>query len=102
MRGVGVTVQGVGGRTVLRRVFVEIDERTLQAVAERTGGRYFHAGDADGLASVVEEIDALERSEITETRYLEYEEHYAGFVGAALLLMASSGVLGGTLLRRLP
>ena len=51
---------------------------------------------------MVEEIDALERSEITETRYLEYEEHYAGFVGAALLLMASSGVLGGTFLRRLP
>ena len=95
-------IQVMGGRTVLRRAYVEIDERTLRAVAERTGGRYFHATDADGLASVVKEIDSLERSEITETRYLEYEEHYAGFVAVALLLMVSSGVLSGTFLRRLP
>ena len=95
-------IQVVGGRTLLRRAHVEIDERTLQAVAERTGGRYFHATDADGLASVVEEIDALERSEITEIRYLEYEEHYAGFVAAALILMACSGLPGGTFLLRLP
>ncbi len=87
---------------MLQRAYVEIDERTLQAVAERTGGRYFHATNAEGLARVVEEIDGLERSEITEIRYLEYEEHYAGFVAAALLLMVSSGVLGGTFLRRLP
>ena len=97
-----VPVELPGGRTVLRRAYVEIDERTLQAIAERTGGRYFHATDADGLGQVVKEIDELERSEITEIRYLEYAEHYAGFVTAALLLVASSALLNGTLLRRLP
>ena len=94
--------RGVGGQTVLRRAYVEIDEKTLQAIADRTGGRYFHATDAEGLAAVVKEIDTLERSEVTEIRYLEYEEHYATFAGTALFLMALSGLLGGTLLRRLP
>jgi Ca-activated chloride channel family protein len=97
-----VPVQAPGGRTVLRRAYVEIDERTLQAVAERTGGRYFHATNAEALGQVVKEIDELERTEITEIRYLEYSEHYAGFVSIALLFVASSTLLGGTFLRRLP
>ena len=97
-----VPVQGPGGRVALQRAFVEIDEGTRQAIAERTGGRYFHAADADALAQVVDEIDALERSEITEIRYLEYEYHHAGFVVASLILIASAALLSGTWLRRLP
>ena len=97
-----VPVQGPGGRTVLQRAYVEIDEDTLRAIAERTGGRYFHAANAEALEDVIQEIDRLERSEIAEIRYLEYEYHYAGFVSAALLLIAVSVLLSGTLLRRLP
>jgi Ca-activated chloride channel family protein len=97
-----IPVQTRGGRIVLQRAFVEIDEKTLEAIAERTGGRYFHATNAEGLASVVAEIDRLERTEITEVRYLEYEHHFAAFVGAGMLLLALSALLSGTLLRRLP
>jgi Ca-activated chloride channel family protein len=106
--GAGVTgyapvpVQLPGGRTILQRAFVEIDEKTLAAIAERTGGRYFHASDAEGLGKVVEEIDQLERSELTEVRYLEYEYHYAAFVATALALVAISALLSGTVLRRVP
>ncbi len=97
-----VPVEVRGGKTVLQRAFVEIDEETLAAIAERTGGRYFHATDAEGLKRVVAEIDALERSEISEVRYLEYDYHYAGFVGAGIALIALSALLSGTLMRRLP
>ena len=90
------------GRTALQRAFVEIDEKTLEEIAERTGGRYFHAADAEALESVIDEIDRLERTEITEIRYLEYEHHFAGLVGAGILLVAVSMLLSGTLLRRLP
>ena len=97
-----VPVTTRGGQVVLQRAFVEIDEDTLREIAERTGGRYFHAGNAEALARVVAEIDALERSEITEVRYLEYEHHHAAFVGGAGLMIALSALLSGTLLRRLP
>jgi Ca-activated chloride channel family protein len=94
-------VQWRGG-TVLRQALVELDERTLQEIAEHTGGRYFHAGDVDALADVYEEIDALERSEIIEVRYMQFEEHYAGFTLTGALLVAIAALASRTLLRRLP
>jgi Ca-activated chloride channel family protein len=97
-----VPVRGPGGRVTLQAARVEIDEATLAQIAAQTGGRYFHARNADALAGVIDEIDTLERSEITEVRYLEYEYHHAAFVWGALLLIFASGVLGGTWLRRLP
>ncbi len=90
------------GRVILQRAFVEIDEKTLEAIAERTGGRYFHATDAEGLARGIAEIDELEQSEITEIRYLEYEHHFAAFVESGLGLILVATLLSGTLLRRLP
>lgn len=90
------------GRVTLQRVAVEIDEVSLQRIAERTGGRYFHATDEDGLRAVVEEIGRLERSEVSEVRYLEYEHHFVPFVAAALAALAASALLARTWLRRLP
>ena len=90
------------GRTVLRQAFVELDERTLQDIARRTGGRYFHAQDAEALRKVYDEIDALERSEIVEIRYMQYEEHYATFAALGLVLILGAALGGQSLLRRLP
>ncbi len=90
------------GRTVLQRALVEMDEATLRKVAEQTGGRYFHAADAEALERVIDEIDQLERGEIDEVRYIEYEPHYALFVLVALGLMGGGALLQATLLRRLP
>ncbi len=95
-----VPVQTRDGRTVLQRVRVELDEKSLQAIAHETGGRYFHATNAKALAQVYAEIDRLERTEITEIKYLQYTEHYAAWVVGALASMALSGLLAGTFLRR--
>jgi len=97
-----VPVQLPGGRVVLRQAMVEIDEDTLRKIAARTGGRYFHAADADALSGVIEEIDQLERSEVTEIRYLVYDYHYAVWVGLGGALIFLSAGLSGTVLRRLP
>jgi len=90
------------GQTVLRQAFVELDERTLEAVAERTAGLYFHADNLDALAQVYEKIDDLERSEIVEVRYMQYEEFYALFAGSGLLLIVASTLIAQSVLRRLP
>ena len=95
-------VRAADGRTFLQRQRVEIDEVTLQQIAQRSGGRYFHATDEDGLREVIEEIDRLERSEVSEVRYLEYEYHFAPFVMIALGALGLSVMLGGSWLRRWP
>jgi Ca-activated chloride channel family protein len=95
-------VRRADGRTSLQRVSVEIDEVTLQRIAQRSGGRYFHATNEEGLREVIEEIGRLERSEVSEVRYLEYEVHFAPFVAVALALVTLAALLSSTWLRRLP
>ena len=90
------------GRQVLRPVPVEIDEATLEAIAERTGGRYFRATDAESLQTIYEEIDALERTEIIEERYLQYDEYYGAALVVGLMLACLAWLGQGTVLRRLP
>ena len=90
------------GQQVLKQAYVELDERTLQSIAERTGGRYFHADNLDALSEIYEEIDELERSEIVELRYMQYDEHYARFAEGAALCIVLAALLSGGLLRRLP
>ncbi len=97
-----VPVRTSDGRTVLRRVRVELDEKTLQEIAVRTGGRYFHAASSKGLEEVYREIDELERTEITEVRYLQYSEHYDVWVASSLFCVALAGLLGSGVLRRFP
>ena len=90
------------GRTYLRRMPVEIDEKTLKEIARKTGGRYFRATDEDSMSDIYREIDQLERTEISERRYLNYHEKYLPFTIAALVLLFSGCILGNSLLRRLP
>jgi len=90
------------GRPTLEPMFVEIDEDTLKDIADKTGGRYYRATDKQGLSEIYAEIDHLERTEITEVRYLQYTEHYVSFVVTGMGLMAVAAVAGSTLFRSLP
>ncbi len=90
------------GRLRLTRVYVEIDEMTLKKIADKTGGRFYRATDLEGLQQIYAEIDRLEKTELTEVRYLQYNEHYGIFVVSALVLLAVAAFSGATLFRSLP
>jgi Ca-activated chloride channel homolog len=94
-------VDTVFGQSVVRKR-VEIDEATLRAVAEISGGQYFRAEDAGGLEKVYKEIDTLERSAIESHTYMEFDDRFEWFVVPGLgLLLLEIGLLG-TRLRKLP
>ena len=57
-------VQGIFG-TRYQTVQVEIDEETLRAVAQRTGGKYYRATSEEKLEAIYREIGELETTEIT-------------------------------------
>ncbi|HYD48241.1 MAG TPA: VWA domain-containing protein, partial [Terriglobales bacterium] len=90
------------GNKVYQPVQVDIDEKTLQQIADTTGGRYFRATDLESLEGIYKEIDLLERTEFKAPEYLEYIELYPWLVLPALLLLLTELGLGHTLLRRLP
>lgn len=81
---------------------VEIDEETLRAIAAKAGGQYFRATDAAGLKRVYGEIDKLEKTEVTEVKFLEHHLHYQWFVIAAMAAFALALVLRASVFRRLP
>ena len=66
---------------------VEIDEKLLEEIAQTTGGKYFRATDNEKLGEIYEEIDSLEKTEIEEFKYTNYEERFRPFLLLAGLLL---------------
>jgi Ca-activated chloride channel family protein len=73
----------IPGRGLIRN---EIDEETLQHIADMTGGKFFRATDVEALASIYAEIDLLERSEIEVKEFTQYKELYGWFLIPAFLM----------------
>ena len=66
---------------------VNIDEATLRAIADRTGGLYFRAEDLEGLQQIYDTIDAMETTEVKVDIYAEYSEVYPWLLIPALVLL---------------
>lgn len=68
----------------------QLDEATLRAVGERSGGKYFHADDQLQLEDIYKEIDTLEVREVQKETYYPKTDLYhlplALFLLGALLL----------------
>ena len=94
-------VQGIFG-TRYQTVQVEIDEETLRAVAQRTGGKYYRATSEEKLEAIYREIGELETTEITSEVHVEYSERYPHFLWPGLLLLLIEVLLSNTRFRRLP
>ena len=83
-------------------VSAEIDEETLQEIANETGGRYFRATDARSLQAIFETIDRMERTEIRVRGYTRHTEKFATFLYPGAFLIAVELLLGATILKRIP
>jgi Ca-activated chloride channel family protein len=90
------------GRKVIRQNHVELDEDTLKMLAERTGGRYFHAVDVGMLESVYADIDRMERTPATGRRYTSYAELYPYAMVPGMVLILLEVLLVCTRFRTLP
>ena len=67
---------------------VEIDEALLQEIAKATGGIYFRATDNKKLEEIYAEINKLEKTEVEEFKYYNYEEKYRFLVLFAIGFIA--------------
>lgn len=78
---------------------VEIDEALLKEIAEETGGIYFRATDNKKLEEIYAEINKLEKTEIEEFKYYNYEEKYRILVLFALGLIVLEWIGRNTLFK---
>ena len=81
---------------------VEIDEKTLQEIADATGGRYFRATDNEKLRAIYDEINRLEKSKVEVADFTTYTEEYLRWVLAALALLAAEFLIRALILKRIP
>jgi Ca-activated chloride channel family protein len=81
---------------------VDVDEKTLQAVANETGGQFYRATDTDSLQKIYEQINRYEKSAQTVQKFEHVEELYRWPLFPSLGLLAIGMLLQQTRFRRLP
>ena len=87
------------GKIQYSRIQVEIDEKLLKEIAEGTGGKDFRATNNKKLEEIYAEINQLEKTEIEEFKYYNYEEKFRPLVLWALALLVFEFLLRHTLLK---
>ena len=78
---------------------VEIDEELLKNIAINTGGLYFRATNNKKLEEIYNEINKLEKTEIEEFKYYNYEEKFRPLILLALTLLVIEWLMRNTLFR---
>jgi len=104
--GLKIYTIGVGADEMLVRSFfwkrkvnpsLALDEETLNAIAEKTGGRYFRARNTSELKEIYEILDGLEPIEQDVKKFRPRKSLYywplalALLIASALLLLRISG-----------
>ncbi len=87
------------GSFVYDSVKVTIDEDLLKEIAQVTGGKYFRATNNKKLKEIYDEIDKLEKTEVEEFKYTNYEEKFRPLILLAGILLLLELVLRFTLFR---
>jgi len=81
------TVDGVAGGPGGLAIYMQLDEPTLREVARMTGGEYHHAGTAEELRSVYQDLGSRMQVQTRETEVTAVVALFgAGFVLAAAFL----------------
>lgn len=85
-----------------QNVPVDVDEKTLQKIAELTQGQYFRATNNKSLKLIYNEIDDMEKTRIEVKAYRSYTELFYGWLAAGLVALLIELVLVSTVFRKLP
>jgi Ca-activated chloride channel family protein len=111
--GIKIYAVGIGageGYRVVQTPFGEqripvgrsVDEDMLRSIAEKTGGKYWEAGNARALRQIYAEIDRLEKTEVESLETTNAVELYIWPAAGAAGLLVAELLLGALMLRRVP
>jgi Ca-activated chloride channel homolog len=97
-----IPVRDEAGRVHVIMANVDVDEKTLQAVASETGGQFYRATDTNSLQKIYEQINRYETSAQTIQKFEHVEELYRWPLFPALGFLGLGVLLQQTRFRRLP
>ena len=97
-----IPVRDEAGKIHMMTMVVDVDEKTLQAVASKTGGLFYRATDTDSLQKIYEQINQYETSAQSVQKFEHVEELYRWPLFPSLGLLALGVILQQTRFRRLP
>jgi len=97
-----IPVRDEAGNLRLIMATVDVDEKTLQAVADETGGKFYRATDTDSLQRIYEQINRFEKTAQTVQKFEHADELYSWALIPSLAILALGASLQHTRFRRLP
>jgi Ca-activated chloride channel family protein len=97
-----IPVRDQAGNMRIVMAQVDVDEKTLQTIANDTGGKFYRATDTDSLQKIYEQINQYEKTAQTVQKFERYDELYPWAVIPAMAILALGSLLGQTRYRRLP
>lgn len=75
------------GQTTYQTMDSGLNEPLLQEIASVTGGKYYRALDEEGLETVFDEIDQLEKTEFERDAFQQYDEWAFLFIKIGLVIL---------------
>lgn len=87
------------GGFIYRMMEVRIDEKLMRDIANTTGGKYFRATSNSKLTEIYDEINKLEKTDVEELKFYNYDEKYRNFILLAGVLLLLEFLLKKTLFR---
>lgn len=87
------------GKLLYQMMNVEIDEGLMKEIAKKTDGIYYRATSNEKLQSIYDNINKLEKTEIKEKKYTNYNELFRPLLLLACGLMFIEIILRNTILR---
>ena len=97
-----IAVKDQAGNTHLVMDKVDVDEKTLEAVARETGGTFYRATDTDSLHKIYEQINRLEKTALTVQKFEHYDELYSWALIPCVAFLGLGLGLQHSRFRRLP
>ena len=79
-----------------------LDENLLKNIAEKTGGFYGRADDAQTLHNIVEKINMLEKTEVKSFQIIQYAEFFSPWTLTALIILTLEILASCTIFRKVP
>lgn len=89
----------VFGKIQFKKMPVEVDEVLMKKIAKNTGGKYFRATDNSKLEQIYKSIDKLEKTEIKELKFYDYDEWFRPFVLICFGLLVLEFLLKNTIFK---